>query len=36
MAWGCPEGAERDLLDVASDRARGLWANIGIRLKYRD
>jgi lipopolysaccharide exporter len=36
MAWGCPEGAERDLLDVASDRARGLWVNIGKRLKYRD
>ena len=36
MASGCPDSAERDLLDVASDRARGLWANIGIRLKYRD
>jgi len=35
-ASGHPDGAERELLEIASDRARSLWANIGIRLKYRD
>jgi O-antigen/teichoic acid export membrane protein len=33
---GYPDGAERDLLEIASDQARTLWATIGIRLKYRD
>jgi lipopolysaccharide exporter len=35
-ASGCPEGAERDLLEIASDQARSLWASIAIRLKYHD
>ena len=36
VASGGPDGAERDLLEMASDRIRSLWADIGIRLKYYD
>jgi O-antigen/teichoic acid export membrane protein len=35
LASGSPDGAERDLLEMAWDRARGLWASGGIRLKYQ-